>query len=90
MYKIVYTMLNGNKHVEGLRGERAKDTCVEDVASNINYDLSLDTRMKSIGKGKLIRRDHVTSVEVTKYEEDGEDSTVHSVEIVKGVMPNDA
>ena len=72
MYKIEYTMLNGNKHVEWLCGERAKDTCVEDIASDIYYSLALDKGMKSIGVGKLIRRDHVTS------------STVHNVEIVRG------
>ena len=70
MYKIEYTMLNGNKHVEWLCCERAKDTCVEDIASDIYYALALDKGMKSIGVGKLIRRDHV--------------STVHNVEIVRG------
>ena len=84
MYKIEYTMLNGDKHVEWLRGEHAKATCVEDVASNINYALSLNARMQYIGKGKLISRGHVTSVEVTEYEDNGEDSTVHNVEIVGG------
>ena len=84
MYKIEYTMPKGNKHVERLRGKHAKDTCVEDIASNINYDLSLNAWMKYIGKGKLIRRDHVTSVEVTECEDNGEESTVHDVEIVRG------
>ena len=72
MYKIEYTLPNGDKHVEWLCGERAKDTCVEDIASDIYYALASDKAMKSIGVGKLIRRDHVTSVEVTECEDNHE------------------